>query len=66
MRLEELKKGLSGYRKDAVFQYIAQQEEQFTQKMAEKDARMEQRSQQDRSHIQELEQVNRALKEELS
>ena len=26
MRLEELKKGLWGYRKDAVFQYIAQQE----------------------------------------
>ena len=66
MRLEELKKGLWGYRKDAVFQYIAQQEEQFTQKMTEKDAQMEQRSQQDRSHIQELEQENRTLKEELS
>ena len=66
MRLEELKKGLCGYRKDAVFQYIAQQEEQFTQKMVEKDAQMEQRSRQDRSHIQELEQENRTLKEELS
>ena len=66
MRLEELKKGLWGYRKDAVFQYITQQEEQFTQKMAEKDAQMEQRSRQDRSHIQELEQENRTLKEELS
>ena len=47
MRLEELKKGFWGYRKDAVFQYIAQQEEQFTQKMADKDAQTEQRVQQD-------------------
>ena len=66
MRLEELKKGLWGYRKDAVFQYITQQEEQFTQKMAERDAQMEQTSQRDRSRIQELEQENRALKEELT
>ena len=66
MRLEELKKGLWGYRKDAVFQYITQQEEQFTQKMAEKDAQMEQTSQRDRSRIQELERENRALKEELT
>ena len=36
MHLEELKRGLWGYRKDAVFQYIAQQEEQFAQKMAER------------------------------
>ena len=66
MRLEELKKGFWGYRKDAVFQYIAQQEEQFTQKMADKDAQMEQRVQQDKARIQELEQENRALKEELA
>ena len=65
MRLEELKKGLWGYKKDAVFQYISQQEEQFTQKMAEKDAQLEQTSRQDRSRIQDLEQENRALKEEL-
>ena len=66
MRLEELKKGLWGYKKDAVFQYISQQEEQFTQKMAEKDAQMEQVSRQDRSRIQDLEQENHALKEELA
>ena len=66
MHLEELKRGLWGYRKDAVFQYIAQQEEQFAQKMAEKDAQMEQRNQQDSLHIQALEQENRALKEELA
>ena len=66
MRLEELKKGLWGYKKDAVFQYISQQEEQFTQKMSEKDAQLEQTSRQDRSRIQDLEQENRALKEELT
>ena len=41
MRLEELKKGFWGYQKDAVFQYITQQEEAFTQKMTEKDAQLE-------------------------
>ena len=66
MRLEELKKGLWGYRKDAVFQYISQQEEQFTQKMAEKDAQLDRMRQQDQARIQELEQENRALKEELT
>ena len=66
MRLEELKKGLWGYKKDAVFQYISQQEEQFTQKMAEKDAQLEQTSRQDRARIQDLEQENRTLKEELA
>lgn len=66
MRLEELRKGLWGYKKDAVFQYISQQEEQFTQKMAERDAQLERMSRQDRSRIQELEQENRALKEELT
>ena len=66
MRLEELKKGLLGYKKDAVFQYISQLEEQFMQKMAEKDAQIERASRQDRSRIQDLEQENRALKEELT
>ena len=66
MRLEELKKGLWGYRRDAVFQYISQQEEQFTQKMAEKDAQLEQTSRQDRTRIQDLEQENRTPKEELT
>ena len=38
MRLEELKKGFWGYRKDAVFQYITEQEESFSQKLMEKEA----------------------------
>lgn len=66
MRLEELKKGFWGYQKDAVFQYITQQEEAFTQKMTEKDALLERTDRQAQARIQELEQENRALKEELS
>lgn len=65
MRLEELKKSIWGYQKDAVFQYITQQEERFAQKMSEKDALMERTDQQARDRIQALEQENRALKEEL-
>ena len=37
MRLEELKRGLWGYKKDEVIQYLSQQEELFAQKMAEKE-----------------------------
>ena len=66
MRLEELKKGLWGYQKDAVFQYIIQQEGIFTQKLAEKDAQLERTDRQAQDHIRELEQENRELKEELS
>ena len=66
MRLEELKKGFWGYQKDAVFQYIVQQEGIFTQKLAEKDAQLERIDRQAQDHIRELEQENRELKEELS
>ena len=66
MRLEELKKGFWGYQKDAVFQYIIQQEGIFTQKLAEKDAQLERIDRQAQDHIRELEQENRELKEELS
>ena len=66
MRLEELKKGLWGYKKDEVIQYLSQQEELFAQKMAEKDAQLEQMNRQAQSRIQDLEQENRALKEELT
>lgn len=66
MRLEELKQGFWGYQKDAVFQYITQQEEAFTQKMTEKDALLERTDRQAQARIRELEQENRTLKEELA
>ena len=66
MQLEKLKKGFWGYQKDAVFQYITQQEEIFTQKLAEKDAQIERTDRQAQDRIRELEQENHTLKEELS
>ena len=65
MRLEELKKSFWGYQKDTVFRYITQQEEAFTQRLAEKDALRERMDQQAQSRIRELEEENRAMKEEL-
>ena len=65
MRLEELKKGFWGYQKDAVFQYITQQEEAFAQKIEEKDTLLERADRQAQTRIRDLEQENRALKEEL-
>ena len=66
MRLEELKRGLWGYKKDAVFQYISEQEEAFSQKMSEKDAQAERAGQQAQDRIQALEQENSELREELA
>lgn len=65
MRLEELKKSIWGYQKDAVFRYITEQEDAFSQKMAEKDALLERTDRQAQARIQELEQENREMKEEL-
>ena len=65
MRLEELKKGLWGYKKDEVIQYLSQQEELFAQKMAEKDAQLEQMNRQAQSRIQALEQDARSSAERL-
>ncbi len=66
MRLEELKQGLWGYKKDAVFQYISQLEDAFSQKMTERDAQVERIIQQDQARIRDLEQENRMLKEDLA
>ena len=57
MRLEELKQGLWGYKKDAVFQYISQLEDAFSQKMTERDAQVERIIQQDQARIRDLEQA---------
>ena len=65
MRLEELKKGLWGYQKDAVFRYITEQEDAFTKTLAEKDAQLERAERQAQARIHALEQENQAMKEEL-
>ena len=66
MRLEELKQGLWGYKKDAVFQYISQLEDAFSQKMTERDAQVERIIQQDQARIRDLEQAARMLEEDLA
>ena len=63
MRLEELKKGFWGYQKDAVFQYITQQEEAFTQKMTEKDALLERTDRHARASAEALKAETRAQEE---
>ena len=54
MRLEELKQGLWGYKKDAVFQYISQLEDAFSQKMTARDAQVERIIQQEQEDTTDL------------
>ena len=65
MRLEEVKRGLWGYQRDAVFRYIAGQEEAFGQKLAEKDAQMMRAGQQAQARIRDLEEENQDLQEDI-
>ena len=65
MRLEELKKGFWGYKKEGVFQYITDLESTFSQKLLEKDAQAERAAQEAQARIQALEQEERALRQEL-
>lgn len=66
MRLEELKKGFWGYKREDVFRCITEQEEAFSQKLLEKDVQAEQAEQRARERIQELEQQVCSLQEELA
>lgn len=66
MRIEELKKGFWGYRKESVFQYIAEQEETFSQKILEKNEQTEQLSRQYQARVGELEAALRTAQSELS
>ena len=64
MRLDELKKGLWGYKKEGVYRYIMNLEEESSQKLAEKDEKMAQQEAQAQSRIGELERTVEALREE--
>ena len=66
MRIEELKKGLWGYKKESIFQYIAEQEETFSKKLLEKNTQLEQLSQQYQTRSEELEAGRRQSQAELS
>ena len=65
MRLEELKKGFWGYRKEPVFQYLTQIEDACARKLREREEQMEALRRQSQERIQALEEENRALREEL-
>ena len=66
MRLEELKKGFWGYKKEGVFQYLAELEQTYSQKLQERDERSAQAERQAQARLQTMEEENRSLKEELS
>ena len=56
MRLEELKKGFWGYRKEPVFQYLTQIEDACARKLREREEQMEALRRQSQERIQALEQ----------
>lgn len=66
MRIEELRKGLWGYRKESIFQYIAEQEEAFSKKLLERDTQAGQLSRQYQARIEELEAALRQSQAELA
>ena len=66
MRIEELKKGFWGYKKESVLRYIAGQEETFSQKLLEKDAQAEQSDQKAQERIQALERENQSRRADLA
>lgn len=64
MQLNELKKGFWGYKKESVYRYVASLEESTSEKLAEKDLKINQLEEQSQKKILELEAVVDALREE--
>lgn len=65
MKLDQLKKGLWGYQKASVYEYITMAEEEFSTKLAEKDAQHQKSEKQYQARIDALEQELRTVKEQL-
>ncbi len=55
MRMDELKRGFWGYKKDSVYNYIVTLEEEASRRVAEKDARIDRQEAEFRRQIAELE-----------
>lgn len=55
MRMDELKRGLWGYRKDSVYHYVVSLEEKASQRLAEKEARIEKLTAEYKQQLTELE-----------
>ena len=64
MRMDELKRGLWGYKKDSVYHYIVSIEEKASARLAEKDAKLEKMGAETKRQISELEAAIKALREE--
>lgn len=64
MRMDELKQGLWGYKKDSVYHYIASMEEKASERMGEKDAMIENLRAENKRQAEEQEKVIRTLQEE--
>lgn len=64
MRMDELKRGLWGYKKDSVYRYIVSVEEKASERVAEKEARLEKQEEQSKQQIAKLEADLKALREE--
>lgn len=64
MRMDELKRGLWGYKKNSVYHYIVSVEEKASARLAEKDARLEKIEEDAKRQVSELEATIKALREE--
>ena len=64
MKLEDMKKGFWGYKKESVYRYISAMEEEFSRRLLEKDSQMIQSSEQLQQKIKDLEEEIQRLRQE--
>lgn len=64
MRLDELKKGFWGYKKESVYQYIAAMEDKAARKLAQQQEQAEKEADKAQKRICELEEALKILREE--
>lgn len=65
MKLDQLKKGLFGYKKSSVYECVAAMEEEFFEKLSAKDAASRSSEEQYQKRIADLEEALRQVREEL-
>lgn len=64
MRMNELKTGILGYKKESVYNYIVSLEEEAARKMAQRDLEAEQAKQEYEKRVAELEKELETVREE--
>ena len=64
MRMDELKRGLWGYKRDSVYHYIVSVEEKASARLTEKDTLLEKAEEEAQRRVSELEAVIASLREE--